>query len=171
MPDHVIETGDRGFLMIGETGYASEMSAKVYIVKTDSAGALLWQKEFGSAGFNLGNCVVEAPDGNYIAAGALNHDAWLIKLNASDGNPIWQQTWDLGTEDAFEGVDITGDGAIIATGYRDGNAEGTFLNWGKGVLMEVDASSGKQVWYKDISSHQLTLLLLIITGGCAAAPL
>ncbi|MHC4271539.1 MAG: hypothetical protein ACYST2_04420, partial [Planctomycetota bacterium] len=68
-PHYVIETSDGGFLMVGETGFIDNNSAKIYVVKTNSSGGLLWQKEFGSSGYNLGNGCVETPDGNYVIAG------------------------------------------------------------------------------------------------------
>ncbi|MHC4069236.1 MAG: hypothetical protein ACYS18_09300 [Planctomycetota bacterium] len=153
-PHYVIETSDGGFLMTGETGFIWDMTAKIYVVKTDSSGSLLWEKEFGTAGYNLGNGLVETPDGNYVIAGTLNYDAALIKVNASNGNTLsgWPKTWNLGTEDSFEAVENTQDGGLIATGYRDGLAENTFLNWGKGNLIKTDAD-GNQIWNKDISAY------------------
>ena len=152
-PHYVIETSDGGFLMVGETGFIPN-SAKIYVVKTNSSGGLLWQKEFGSNGYNLGNGCVETPDGNYVIAGTLNYDAVLIKVNASTGNTLsgWPKTWNLGTEDSFEAVENTQDGGLIATGYRDGLAESTFINWGKGNLIKTDAN-GNQIWNKDISAY------------------
>jgi len=152
-PHYVIETSDGGFLMVGETGFIPD-TAKIYVVKTDSSGGLLWEKEFGSAGYNLGNGCVETPDGNYVIAGTLNYDAALIKVNASNGNALsgWPKTWNIGTEDSFEAVENTQDGGLIATGYRDGLAENTFLNWGSGNLIKTDAD-GNQSWNKDISAY------------------
>ncbi|MHC4256338.1 MAG: phage tail protein, partial [Planctomycetota bacterium] len=152
-PHYVIETSDGGFLMVGETGFIPN-SAKIYVVKTNSSGGLLWQKEFGSRGYNLGNGCVETPDGNYVIAGTLNYDAALIKVDASTGNALsgWPKTWNLGSEDSFEAVENTQDGGLIATGYRNGLAESTFLNWGQGNLIKTDAN-GNQIWNKDISAY------------------
>ena len=130
-PHYVIQTKDTGFLMVGETGFIEDRSARILAVKTDRTGELLWKREFGKRGHNLGNCVSETPDGNYLIAGSLNLDAALIKVDASTGKTLWSKTWNLGTEDAFEGLTVTPNGGILATGYKNGLAEGTFLNWGK----------------------------------------
>ena len=151
-PHYVIETRDGGFLMVGDTGFIDDMTARIFVVKTDSSGKLKWTREFGTPGYNLGNCVVETVDNNYLVAGCLNYDAALIKLDAATGEVLWKKTWNLGSEDAFEGVDITSDEGIIATGYRDGLAENTFQNWGKGVLIKTDRE-GNTEWKRDISSH------------------
>ena len=149
-PHYVIETRDGGFLMVGETGFVEDHSARIFLVKTDSKGRLGWQREFGRRGYNLGNCVCEAADGNFLVAGSLSKDAALIKVEADSGETLWTQTWDLGSEDAFEGVALSEDGSILLTGYRDGLAEGTFLNWGRGVAVKTDAS-GKEIWLRDLS--------------------
>ena len=149
-PHYVIQTKDLGFLMVGETGFVDDRSARIFLVKTDSRGRLLWQKEFGKRGYNLGNSVVEANDGNYVIAGTLNFDAALIKVEAKSGKTLWSKTWDLGSEDSFEGLTLSNDGGIVLTGYRDGLAEGTFLNWGRGVVLKTDAS-GNEEWRRDLS--------------------
>ena len=149
-PHYVIQTKDLGFLMVGETGFVDDRSARIFLVKTDSGGRLLWQKEFGKRGYNLGNCVVEADDGNYLIAGTLNFDAALIKVDAKTGKTIWSKTWDLGSEDSFEGLTLSNDGGIVLTGYRDGLAEGTFLNWGRGLVLKTN-EYGQEEWRRDLS--------------------
>ena len=106
-PHYVIETGDGGFLMVGETGSIHNRTARVFVVKTNSWGDLRWKQEFGRRGYNLGNCIVEMADGNYVIAGCLDYDAVLIKVDAATGKALWKKTWNLGSEDAFEGVDLT----------------------------------------------------------------
>lgn len=151
-PHYVIETKDRGFLMVGETGFVEDRSSRILAVKTDRKGDLIWKKEFGKAGYNLGNCVSEALDGHYLIAGCLNLDAALIKIDSASGKTLWSRTWNLGEEDAFEGLTVTPDGGILITGYKSGLAEGTFLNWGKGVLLKTN-SSGKEEWRRDLSEY------------------
>ena len=149
-PHYVIQTRDLGFLMVGETGFVEDRSAKIFVVKTDSGGRLLWQREFGKSGYNLGNSVAEANDGNYLVAGTLNFDAALIKVDAKTGKTIWSKTWDFGSEDSFEGLTLSNDGGIVLTGYRDGLAEGTFLNWGRGLVLKAN-EYGQEEWRRDLS--------------------
>ena len=114
-PHYVIETKDLGFLMVGETGFVEDNSARIFLVKTDQMGKLIWMKELGERGYNLGNFVCEAIDGNYLIAGSLNKDAAVIKVEAGSGKIIWSKKWNLGTEDAFEGLAVTQEGTILAT--------------------------------------------------------
>ena len=151
-PHYVIQTKDFGFLMVGETGFVEDRSARIFLVKTDRLGKLLWQREFGKPGYNLGNCLAESKDGNYLVAGTLNFDAALIKVEAETGKMIWSKTWNLGSEDSFEGLALTNDGGIVLTGYRDGLAEGTFLNWGRGMVLKTSAN-GREEWRRDLSRY------------------
>ena len=151
-PHYVIQTQDLGYLMVGETGFVEDRSARIFLVKTDRNGNLLWQKEFGKRGYNLGNCICEGEDGNYLIAGTLGMDAALIKVDAKTGKTIWSRTWNLGSEDSFEGLCLSPDGGILVTGYRDGLAEGTFLNWGKGILLKTNAE-GEEIWHQDLSDY------------------
>lgn len=138
--------------MVGETGFVEDNSAKIFLVKTDQKGKLIWKKEFGERGFNLGNFVCEAIDGNYLIAGSLNKDAAVIKVEAGSGKIIWSKKWNFGTEDAFEGLAVTQEGTILATGYRNGLAEGTFLNWGKGIVLGID-TDGQEIWRRDLAKY------------------
>ena len=151
-PHYVIQTKDLGFLMVGETGFVDDRSARIFLVKTDSGGKLLWQREFGKRGYNLGNCVAETADRNYLIVGTLNFDAALIKVEAKTGKTLWSKTWNLGSEDSFEGLCLSPDGGILVTGYRNGLAEGTFLNWGRGVLLKTN-QYGEEEWRVDLSKY------------------
>ena len=51
-PHYVIQTKDLGFLMVGETGFVENRTAKIFLVKTDSRGNLIWKKEWGKRGYN-----------------------------------------------------------------------------------------------------------------------
>ena len=43
-PHYVIQTSDLGFLMVGETGFVEDRTAKIFLVKTDHLGKLIWKK-------------------------------------------------------------------------------------------------------------------------------
>jgi hypothetical protein len=88
-PHYVIETTESGLLMVGETGFIDDETARIFVVKTDSSGKLMWKKEFGTPGYNLGNCVVETADNNYVVAGCLDYDAALLKWDAKTGEILW----------------------------------------------------------------------------------
>ncbi|HEX5003352.1 MAG TPA: T9SS type A sorting domain-containing protein [Bacteroidia bacterium] len=72
------------------TGYGNSASngsspINLTIVKTDAAGNLLWQREYGYSGIDIGYCIREAPDGGYLVAGRAttinDEDFYLLKVN------------------------------------------------------------------------------------------
>ena len=102
---YILSCSDGGFLQIGETGFIPN-SAKILVVKTDENGNLIWKKEFGNGGNNLGNSAIETSDG-YIVCGAVNENSTIIKLNKSDGSLLFQETANNGGNDAYEDLVIT----------------------------------------------------------------
>jgi hypothetical protein len=89
----VIGTPDGGYLLVGLRG-PENGNTSAYVVKTDSAGELEWDKTFedSSKDIRLYRAVV-APDGGYVLAGyvstaANGDDAWLVKLRGEPSYSI-----------------------------------------------------------------------------------
>ena len=147
---YIIQCNDGGYLQVGETGFIPN-SAKLLVVKTNSTGQLVWKKEFGNTGHNLGNSAMEVVDG-YLIAGALNQNSTLLKLNKNTGAVIFEKTYNTGGNDAFEHVALTPNG-IAAVGYRnalDGN--NTFYTEGEGYMVFLD-NNGNRVANKNLRNY------------------
>ena len=97
---YVLACSDGGFLQVGETGFVGS-DARLLVVKTDSAGGLLWKKEFGSGNKNMGNSALEVDDG-YVICGMLSRNSALLKLDKDTGATLLQRTHDIGGADAFD---------------------------------------------------------------------
>ena len=133
---HLLATNDGGFLQIGETG-KSRTSARILAVKVDANGSLLWSKEIGKKGHNLGNSSIELDDG-YWLVGAENQDTTLIKLDKNTGNILIKNTINLGGSDAIEHL-IEQDGKLYAVGYKNAQEpNNTFFTEGEGLIMRFD---------------------------------
>ncbi|MDG1517600.1 MAG: hypothetical protein P8Q42_06190 [Flavobacteriales bacterium] len=138
----ILSCSDGGFLQIGETGFIPN-SAKILVVKTDENGSLIWKKEFGDEGNNLGNSVIETPY-SYMICGALNENSTVIKLNKLDGSLLFKETTNNGGNDAYEDLILTSTG-IVAIGYV--NAEdhtNTFYTGGEGYISFLDSNGIKK---------------------------
>ncbi|MFL5763854.1 MAG: hypothetical protein ACJ77K_07930 [Bacteroidia bacterium] len=94
----IIKTADGNLLIVGTTSSFGSGGSDIYLVKLDTAGALLWQKFYGGPGNESGSAVIIAPDGNYLVNGLTSsfgaglRDIYLLKLNTS-GNLIWSKTY------------------------------------------------------------------------------
>ena len=132
---YILTCDDGGFLQIGESNFLP--NSKIFIVKTNSNGMIVWSREISVGGHNLGNSAIELDDG-YLVSGSLNRNSALIKLNKQSGATIFTQTFNNGGTDAFEHAAVTPDG-IVAVGYiyaQDSN--NTFYTEGQGFIMFLD---------------------------------
>ncbi len=137
----MLATSDNGFLQVGETGFIP-VGAKILVVKVDENGSLLWRKEFGSLGHNLGNSAVETDDAYWIV-GSKDQDSVVLKLDKHTGNILIDRIFDLGGSDAIEALIQTPRG-FTGVGYRYAvDTNNTFFTEGKGVMVFLDHQGNK----------------------------
>ena len=140
----VLETPDRGYLVLAELIIDSRLESNflvvsnndLWIIKTDSLGDTLWTHTYGGESRDEGNSLHQTSDGGYIITGyttALDESkfVWLLKLD-SLGDTLWTRTYEgYESNSAYE----TTDGEFIIVARRDS----------KPLLMKVD-SSGDLLW-------------------------
>ena len=165
----IFTTNDNGYIQVGETGFLDDNSAKLLIVKTNSEGELIWKKEFGVSGHNLGNSVIEVNDG-YIVTGSINKNSTIIKLDKENGTEIWLTTIDNGGTDAIEHL-VEAQNGFIGVGYIDAVDENnTFYTEGKGYMtffdLDGNKTSGKLLDVKMSHAYRISKINndLIISG-------
>lgn len=84
----VCEISGGGYVIAGYTESYGAGMADVYLIKTDNAGNLVWEKTFGGTGDDYGHAVCETPDGGYIITGATESygvgvfNVYLIKTDS-----------------------------------------------------------------------------------------
>ncbi|MGC9308187.1 MAG: hypothetical protein ACP5FL_05345 [Thermoplasmatota archaeon] len=83
----VQQTTDEGYIMTGYMTPYAGASKDLWVIKTDSDGNILWDKNFDKYGStDEGRSIEQTADGGYIIAGACNMLIWLIKAEPSPAN-------------------------------------------------------------------------------------
>jgi hypothetical protein len=142
----IVETGDGGYVIAGSTYSYGAGSGDVWLVKTNSAGAVEWTQTYGGTSWELGLSVVESGDGGYVIAGNTNSygagsdDVWLIKTDSA-GNAHWNQTYGGAGTDYGYCVTQTSDGGYAIAGYTESFDVGGGDFW----LIKTD-SAGNAQW-------------------------
>ena len=100
----ILETSDKGFLINGYTFSDVYKDGSPFLIKTDSAGNVIWIKSIGSNEYDGGGSMAITNDGNYLYAYGYStytypfNENWKARLNvikfAPDGSVIWSKYYD-----------------------------------------------------------------------------
>jgi len=117
----LIQTSDGGYAMAGSTSSFGAAGGRAYLVKTDAAGNMQWNKTYGAIAC-WGSSVVQTSDGGYAIAGTIstfpisNWDVYLVKTDAA-GNMQWNKTYGVTADNFGYSVVQTSDGGYAIAGY------------------------------------------------------
>jgi hypothetical protein len=120
----VQQTMDGGFIVAGDTDSSGSGETDFYLIKTDSAGNLLWQKTFGVNSYDYGRSVQPTYDGGYVLAGEISSKGstdssiYLIKTDGL-GNFLWQKLFGATGSNGANAVIQTLDGGLLIAGYEN----------------------------------------------------
>jgi len=120
----VRETADNGYIIAGSTNSFGLGEERLWLIRMDWNGSLLWDKTFGGFVHSSGDggwSVDETDDGGYIATGYTQSksigrkDLWLIRTD-SNGNLLWDRSYGGADEDVGLSVLQSQDGGFIVAG-------------------------------------------------------
>jgi len=151
----VQQTTDGGYIIAGYT-YTDSAAPndywRIYLVKTDASGNLIWDKTLGvSDADDFGYSVQQTSDGGYIIAGQTrssplqnDNNLLLVKTDAG-GNSLWRKTFGGSSNDLGYSVQQTSDGGYIIAGYTTSFGAGSWDVY----LVKTDAY-GNELWSKTL---------------------
>ncbi len=135
----VIQASDGSYYLIG-TKRIIHKYEDIRVIKINSKGKKVWDKNYGGDRVDVGEGIVEAEDNTFILAGSTysygtGGDVLLLKID-SDGEVLWTKNFGGNKQDQLRDVDgntvsgrhitKTPDGGVLVSGYTssyDGNPE------------------------------------------------
>ncbi len=141
----VQQTFDGGYILggwsnsniSGDKTENSQGATDYWVVKTDSAGNIQWQKTIGGSGYDWLLSIQQTTDGGYILGGTSDsntsgdktenskgyRDYWILKSDSA-GNIQWQKTIGGSNYDELSCIKQTTDGGYILGGKSNSDMSG-----------------------------------------------
>lgn len=149
----IAASSDGGFLLVGSTSSYGAGKSDAWLVKTDSNGAVEWNRTYGGAGNDFGCNMIATPDGGYALVGysdpfGSSMEGWLIKVDAQ-GNMQWNQTYNGAGAEYPANLVATSDGGYILIGsvFSEGATQCD------GLIIKTDAA-GTMQWNKTVGGAE-----------------
>jgi hypothetical protein len=115
--DAIILTADGGFLIAGYKNLGGN-NDNAWLIKTDNAGTVQWEKTYGGSDVDRAHGVVETASGDFIFVGTTSStdgdvtgpltsltDGWVGKVNKTNGTLIWNKPiGELGDYEIFRDI-------------------------------------------------------------------
>jgi len=136
----VVQTGDGGYAIAGTYSFVTGLDEDFWLVKTDSAGNMLWNKTYGGTDCDVATSVQQTSDGGYVLAGytfsfgAGQIDSWLVKTDSA-GNALWNKTYGGTRDDGAYSVICASDGGYAFAGFTASYGSGGGDFW----LVKIDS--------------------------------
>ena len=166
----IATTTDGGYIVVGDSSSTDGDLAGLnsgprdaIIVKYDSSGTVLWNKNFGGSGQFYFQSVSQTSDGGYIAVGQSNSTFSMLIIKCdSSGNYIWEIGYDATYPNDSYDIVATSDGKYIVVGSNKSSH--------KAAILKID-NSGNVFWSSDFGGSGAESFYDVATtsdGGCIA---
>lgn len=138
----IIQDADGNLFVIGGTSGSGNGLIDAFVIKFNPSGAIVWEKTFGFAGYDMGNTAEVLPNGDLMVLGWTQEvpggpsDLYLIRID-TDGNEVFSKI-DYGTRDGD--ITPTADGNFFLATTTPGQ-----LNQPDVMVVKLDPS-GNELW-------------------------
>jgi hypothetical protein len=169
---NAVAVDSTGIYVAGQTncsrdGSGNLIGCDIYVARYNASLVEQWKQTFGTTGDDRGNGIAVDASGVYVAgytdgnlSGAASNggrDAFLIKLNKSDGSLAWATPELLGTAsaDAAYGVALDPSGNAYITGYTTGTIAGALGGAKAGaadVFVAKYNTNGTRLWVYQVGT-------------------
>lgn len=127
----VVQTHDGGFAIAGETrSYGTAGGYDFWLVKTDAAGNMEWNKMYGGPQDERAYCVIDTVDGGYFLAGSMvvtgqGTNFYWIKTDSS-GNLEWPGSAGGSANEEARSIVQTSDAGYAIAGHTESGGDADF---------------------------------------------
>ncbi len=118
----------------------------LWVLKLDPmTGDTVWTRTYGGIHFETGRSIVVNKQGYYLVIGvtesfgAGDRDIWFLKVDSSNGDTVWTETYGGGNEESGNSVEIDTQGHYIVAGWTESFGAGGADFW---LLKLVGTSAG-----------------------------
>ena len=161
----VVQTSDGGYACSGITKSFGAGDWDFWLVKTDAAGNMKWNKAYGGPDVDYCTWVIQTSDGGYALAGntysfgASDGDAWFVKTDVY-GNMQWSKTYGGAYFDGANSIIQTGDAGYVLGGCTYSYVAGSSYAW----LIKTDAN-GNMLWNNAYGGGDVATCVIQTDGG------
>jgi hypothetical protein len=163
-------TFDGGFIISGTDELNMQSQDVMSLVKTDTAGNIIWMKEFIGMNSCYGNTVIQCADSGFIIGGSTDSygvgsfDMYIIKTN-SNGDSIWAKTFGGSGGENINAIQQTSDSGFIIFGNSD-----SYNGDNDAIILKINFN-GDSLWEKRYGGSNTEILnhgIICNVGGFAA---
>ncbi|MHC3128479.1 MAG: hypothetical protein IBV52_00160 [Candidatus Bathyarchaeota archaeon] len=150
----IVQTGDGGYAIAGQTYSFGAGNSDFWLVKVDSSGSIRWNRTYGQTTADLATSLIQTSGGGYVLAGYstdsnASKDLWFVKTDSS-GNMQWNRTYGGSGSDYANSVVQTSDGGYALAGTTSSfSDDGQADFW----LVKTD-SNGNVEWNKTYTKQK-----------------
>lgn len=164
----VVATMDSGSVLVGSTGSFGGGGGDIYMVRLDSAGALVWSTTFGGPGVEHGVDLVRTDDEHLLVVGTsyvdpvLGYDGFLVRADPA-GAALWERTYGQAGWDLFHAA-ATVPGGWVVVGQTFSTGDGSGEAW----ILRLD-QAGDTLWtrtFGSVGSEEARAVAGLSDGGC-----
>jgi len=158
----MVEDNGGSIVVVGDTNsFSAHAYTDFWLLKLDGDGNIILQKTYGGFDNETAKSLEITSNGDYIIAGdtltfgyAGYLDQWIVKVDSTEGNPIWQKSYGSVYNDTVAGIMEDDDKSLVTVGgfsYSSVSISTLWLN-----RLNPDGSVDYQTWsgvqIKDTSS-------------------
>lgn len=157
----MVSLGNEGFVLAG-TKTENPESVKLWVIKIDSEGEIIWEQTYGEGELATGKAVQLLPDGGFAVAAQIvekdmnNSDIWILRTDR-EGKKIWSTRIPGPRAKAWpECICCSVDNNLMVVGWHgtsfsDINGENPIIDYDLWIG-KIDRD-GKLLWSKNIDSE------------------